>query len=344
MINIAIDVMGGDNGPEAMISGALSSLPLIRDTRLYFFGPLERMEKILSGLSYDRDRVELVDAPDVVSLHESPVMAVRRKKDSSIVKAMHFVKEGKADAVISSGSTGAILAGGQLIVGRIKGVQRPPLGALIPTRRGLSLLVDCGANVDAKPEWLLQFARMGSIYLKNMLGIEKPTVGLVNIGAEEEKGNALVKESMQLLKGAEDLNFIGSVEARDVVDGGCDVIVADAFVGNVVLKMYEGVAKMLLTEISTTLKKSGPITLLGAVLIKGSLKRTLKRFDAKDAGGAPILGLKGLVVKVHGNTDGSEVAAAIRQASDFARAGIVAKIEASLDTVNTDNESSSASE
>lgn len=330
MIKIAIDVMGGDNGPEAIIKGAMASLSEVKDTKLYFFGPKAELTRILSGYPENKDRVEIVDAPDVVSLHESPVMAVRRKKDSSIVKAMHFVKDGNADAVISAGSTGAILAGGQLIVGRIKGIQRPPLGALIPTRKGLSLLVDCGANVDAKPEWLLQFAEMGSIYVKNMLGLKNPTVGLVNIGAEEEKGNALVKESMQLLKEKEDINFIGSVEARDVVEGNCDVIVADAFVGNVVLKMYEGVAKMLLGEITGALKNNGPITLLGAAMIKGSLKKTLKRFNAKDAGGAPILGLKGLVVKIHGNTDGSEVTAAIRQAADFSRSGIVQKIEESI--------------
>lgn len=339
MIRIAIDAMGGDNGPEAMLRGAVDSLPLVPDTKLFLFGPEERLRQILSGCHYDRDRIELVDAPEVVSLHESPVMAVRRKKDSSIVKGMRFVKDGNADAILSSGSTGAILAGGQLIVGRLRGIQRPPLGALIPTRKGLSLLVDCGANVDAKPEWLVQFAEMGSIYVRNMLGIARPTIGLVNIGAEEEKGNALVKETMQLLKKQERLNFIGSVEARDIVEGNCDVIVADAFVGNVVLKMYEGVAKMLLTEISGALRHSGLPTLLGAALIKGSLKRTLQRFDAKAAGGAPILGLNGLVVKVHGNTDGTEVTAAVRQAADFVRSGIVQKISENLATEEKEAES-----
>ncbi len=337
MVRIAIDVMGGDNGPEAMIKGAVESLSKVPDTKLFLFGPESRMKEILSGYQYDPERIELVDAPDVVSLHESPVMAVRRKKDSSIVKGMHFVKDGHADAIISSGSTGAVLAGGQLIVGRIKGIQRPPLGALIPTQKGLSLLVDCGANVDAKPDWLVQFAEMGSIYIQNMLGIKNPTVGLVNIGAEEEKGNNLVKESMKLLKEKKDINFIGSVEARDIAEGNCDVIVADAFVGNVVLKMYEGVSKMLLSEITSALKNNGPVTLLGAAMIKGSLKKSLKKFSTKDAGGAPILGLRGLVVKIHGNTDGSEVSAAVAQAANFVQTDIVRKIEESI-IINEDDQ------
>ena len=246
------------------------------------------------------------------------------------MRGMQFVKEGKADALISAGSSGAILAGAQLIVGRIRGIYRPPLAALIPTRRGVCLLTDCGANVDASPEWLLQFAKMGSIYLREMLGAERPSVGLVNIGAEEEKGNRLVKEAMPLLRADEELNFQGSVEARDIVEGSCDVVVADAFVGNVVLKMYEGVGKMLLTEIKDCLKQSGPITLLGAALIRKSLKKGLSKFDAKRYGGAPILGLKGLVVKVHGNTDGTELKHAVRQCADFCRRDIVGKIERSL--------------
>lgn len=330
MIKVAIDAMGGDESPEAIVKGAVESLGETEDTKLFLFGPKERISALLSQYSFDRERVELVNAEDVISLHESPVLAIRRKKDSSIVKGMQFVKEGKADALISAGSSGAILAGAQLIVGRIRGIYRPPLAALIPTRRGVCLLTDCGANVDASPEWLLQFAKMGSIYLREMLGIERPSVGLVNIGAEEEKGNRLVKEAMPLLRADEELNFQGSVEARDIVEGSCDVVVADAFVGNVVLKMYEGVGKMLLTEIKDCLRQSGPITLLGAALIRKSLKKGLSKFDAKRYGGAPILGLKGLVVKVHGNTDGTELKHAVRQCADFCRRDIVGKIERSL--------------
>ncbi len=336
MIRIAVDAMGGDLAPDAILSGVVNSLPQVKDTKIFLFGPEALLRDKLKQYQYDESRIEIVDAPDVISLHESPVLAVRRKKDSSIVKGMHFVKEGNADAFISAGSSGAILAGGQLIVGRIKGIQRPPLGALIPTRKGVCLLVDCGANVDAKPEWLRQFAEMGSIYIRDMLGVKNPTVGLVNIGAEEEKGNALVKEAMPLLKEDNALNFIGSVEARDIVDGNCDVVVADAFVGNVVLKMYEGVGKMLLTEITDTLKHSGHKTLLGAALIKPALKKTMKKFDAKQYGGAPILGLKGLVVKVHGNTDGRELTTAIRQCADFVKKDIVKKIQAQVEAAEAE--------
>ncbi len=326
MTTIAIDVMGGDNAPDAILKGAAEALRENPEVKLLLFGPSDVIRQKLQDYPMESGRFELEDAPEVISLHEAPVLAIRRKKESSIVKGMRAVKEGRADAFLSAGSSGAILAGGQLIVGRIPGVHRPPLGALIPTAKGVCLLVDCGANVDAKPEWLLQFAQMGSIYVQDMLGISKPAVGLVNIGAEEEKGNALVKESMPLLAADESLRFIGSVEARDIVEGGCDVVVCDAFVGNVLLKMYEGVGKMFLREINSALKENGPITLLGAALIKGPLKKTLGKFDSKQYGGAPILGLRGLVVKVHGNTDGREITTAIRQCADFANRGITDKM------------------
>ncbi len=337
MVKIAIDCMGGDNSPTAIVKGALDSLSKTADTKLFLFGPEDTIRSELTkaqelGISKEtlESRVEIVDAPDVISLHEAPVIAIRRKKDSSIVKALHFIKEGNADAFISAGSSGAVLAGGQLIVGRAKGVPRPPFGALIPTSSGVSLLLDSGANIDAKPEWLVQYAKMGTIYMREVVGIKNPTVGLVNVGAEEEKGNMLVKETMPLLKEVKDINFIGSCEARDIAFGACDVIICDAFVGNCILKMYEGVGKMLLSEITGAIKSS-PISLIGGALIKGSLKNTMKKFDAKQYGGAPVLGLKGLVVKVHGNTDGREITHAIQQCYDFVRADAVNKIAASIE-------------
>ena len=341
MVRIAIDCMGGDNAPSAIMDGALRSLAATKDTKLFLFGPEGLLKEELlknakaAGVS-EADlaaRVEICDAAEVISLHEAPVLAIRRKKDSSIVKALHFVKEGHADAFISAGSSGAILAGGQLIIGRAKGVPRPPFGALIPTSKGVTLLLDSGANVDAKPEWLAQYAKMGSIYMKEVCGIQNPTVGLVNVGAEEEKGNALVKETMPLLKEVKDINFIGSCEAREISFGACDVVVCDAFVGNCILKMYEGVGKMLLGEIMSAIK-STPISLIGGALIKGTLKGTMKKFDAKQYGGAPILGLRGLVVKVHGNTDGREITHAIQQCYDFVHADAVQKIAASIEAEN----------
>lgn len=229
-----------------------------------------------------------------------------QKKDSSIVKAMKLVKEGEADAFVSAGSSGAVLVGGQVIVGRIKGIERAPLAPLIPTAKGVSLLIDCGANVDARPSHLVQFAKMGSIYMEHVIGVKKPKVGIVNIGAEEEKGNALVKETFPMLKACEDIDFIGSVEARDIPSGVADVIVCEAFVGNVILKLYEGLGATLISKI-----KGGMMSTLrskiGALLVKPALKETLKTFDASEYGGAPLLGLNGLVVKTHGSSTAKEV-------------------------------------
>ena len=339
MIRIAIDAMGGDLAPAAIVKGAIDSLSSCPDTKLLLFGDEKAVQEEYAKYQYDKERIEIIPCSENISLHESPVMAIRRKKDSGIVRGMKAVKDGEAEAFLSAGSTGAILAGAQLIVGREKGVLRPPLAALMPTRQGVTLLTDCGANVDAHPEWLVQFAKMGAIYMKEMLGVPSPTVGLVNIGAEEEKGNALVKAAMEKCKEEKDLNFIGSVEARDIVEGNCSVVVADAFVGNVVLKMYEGVGKMLLSEIKSGIKEGGPLSLVGGALISSALRKRMKRFDAKSHGGAPILGLKGLVVKVHGNTDGVEITTAIRQAKEFAEKGLTKKIAEALDFSDKEKES-----
>ena len=215
-------------------------------------------------------------------------------------------KKGEADAFVSAGSSGAVLVGGQVLVGRIKGVERPPLAPLIPTLKGVSLLIDCGANVDARPSHLVQFAQMGSLYMKYVMGIENPRVAIVNIGVEEEKGNALVKETFPLLKECKNINFIGSIEAREIPHGGADVIVCEACVGNVILKLYEGVGATMMTMVKKGLM-SDLRSKIGALLIKPALKTTLKSFDASQYGGAPLLGLKGLVVKTHGSSKAKEV-------------------------------------
>ena len=224
------------------------------------------------------------------------------------------------------GSQGTINLGGQVIVGRIKGVERPPLAPLIPTKTGVSLLVDCGANVDARPSFLVQFAKMGTIYMENVLGIQNPTVAIVNIGAEEEKGNALVKETFPLLKSCPDINFIGSIEAREIPAGGADIVVCDAFVGNVILKLYEGVGATLISKV-----KEGMMTSLrskiGALLVKPALKQTLKSFDASEYGGAPLLGLNGLVVKTHGSSKAQEIKNTLIQCVTFKEQNINEKIK-----------------
>ena len=248
-----------------------------------------------------------------------------------MVVGMKMVKNKEADAFVSAGSSGAILVGGQVIVGRIKGVERPPLAPLIPTEKGVTLLIDCGANVDARASHLVQFAKMGSIYMENVLGIRNPKVGIVNIGAEEDKGNALVKETFPLLKEQKDINFIGSVEAREIPHGQADVVVCEAFAGNIILKLYEGVGAVLVSKI-----KEGMMSTLrskiGALLVKPALKQTLKQFDASEYGGAPLLGLNGLVVKTHGSAKSKEVCNTLLQCVTFKQQKINEKIKECIQT------------
>ena len=329
MIKVAVDAMGGDYAPSQMVAGAIAAANLRKDIQVVLVGRKEDVEKELSGKDYPHDRIQIAHASEVIATEEPPVNAIRKKKDSSIVVGMNLVKKGKADAFVSAGSSGAVLVGGQVIVGRIKGVERPPLAPLIPTEKGVSLLIDCGANVDARPSHLVQFARMGSIYMEHVMGVKNPRVAIVNIGAEEEKGNALVKETFPLLKACTDINFTGSIEAREIPHGGADVIVCEAFVGNVILKLYEGVGATLISKVKvgmmTSLKSK-----IGALLVKPALKETLKSFDASQYGGAPLLGLKGLVVKTHGNSKANEVCNSIIQCVTFKEQGINEKIKESL--------------
>ncbi len=328
-ITIAVDAMGGDYAPAEVIKGAVLAVQEKNDIKVALTGDEEIIRKELQSYNYDKERILIVHAPEVITNHESPVLAIRRKKNSSIVAAMHMVKNKEADALVSAGSTGAVLAGGQLIVGRIPGVERPPLAPLLPTMAGVSLLIDCGANVDARPSHLVKFAKMGSIYMENVIGIKNPRVAIVNIGAEEEKGNQLVKETFPLLKDCSDINFIGSIEAREIPNGGADVIVCEAFVGNVILKLYEGLGSALVSKIKTGLMSTFR-SKIGALLCKPALKETLKDFDASRYGGAPLLGLNGLIVKTHGNAKSTEVRNSILQCVTFMEQHINDKIKMNL--------------
>ncbi len=323
---VAVDAMGGDNAPAEIVKGTVDAVNERNDIKVILVGIEEAVTDELSKYQYDKDRIEIVNATEVIATDEPPVNAIRRKKNSSIVVALNLVKSGQADAFVSAGSSGAVLVGGQLIVGRIKGIERPPLAPLIPTKNGVALLIDCGANVDARAGHLVQFAKMGSIYMENVVGIKNPKVALVNIGAEEEKGNALVKETMPLLKSCTDINFIGSIEARDIPSGYADVIVCEAFVGNVILKLYEGVGNVMLSKVKEGLMSSFRAK-MGALLIKPALKKTLKAFNTDEYGGAPLLGLNGLVVKTHGSSKAIEVKNSIIQCISFKNEKINQKIK-----------------
>ncbi len=328
-VRVAVDAMGGDDAPFVTVKGAVDAVKESDSLKVFLVGKKDEVSSELSKYDYNKDRIEIVDATEVIEMAEPPVMAIRKKKDSSIVKAMYMVAHGEADAYVSAGSTGATLVGGQVIVGRLKGVDRAPLAPLIPTEKGSSLLIDCGANVDARSSHLVQFAKMGTVYMENVMGVKNPTVAIVNIGAEEEKGNALVKETFPLLKNCPDINFIGSIEARDIPAGGADIIVCEAFTGNVILKMYEGVAKSMMHIIKKGLM-SNLKTKIGALLIKDDLKKSLADYSMDKYGGAPMLGLKGLVVKTHGSANDVEVKNSILQCVTFTEQKIAEKISAKI--------------
>ena len=331
-IRIALDAMGGDYAPDAMVKGAAQAVKDM-DIHMFLVGQEDKIRPLLEKENYTKEKLEIAPASEIIEMCEHPTTAIRQKKDSSMVVGMKMVKDGKADAFVSAGSTGALLVGGLTIVGRIRGVERPVLATPLPTLEGFSLLVDSGANVDCKPQYLYQFAQMGSIYAKNVLDLEKPRVGLINIGAEKEKGNMLTKESYALLEESS-MNFVGNVEARNIPYGEADVLVCDGFIGNTVLKLYEGVSKTLMKAMKEELTKG--LYVLPTLALAKPFSRLKHRFDADEIGGAPFIGLKQLVVKAHGSSKEKAIYHAIRQCKTFMEHDVTAQIAAAVQAEKTE--------
>ena len=313
-MRIAVDGYGGDNAPQEVVKGVLAALDADKNIEILLTGKKDE----LVALAGERDRLTVIDAPEVISCEETPVVAVRTKKDSSLVVALDAVKAGQADGLVSAGSTGAVLIGATLYIGRVKGVERPALAPALPTVKGGNvILCDCGANVDCRPSYLLGFARMAVAYQKGVFGVEEPRVGLLNNGAEESKGNAFSVECHQLLKAASGINFVGNVEARDILSGEVDVVVADGFDGNVALKSAEGTANAVFSLLKQGIYAGGTRAKLGALLLKPVFKGLKRTLDYNEHGGAAFLGLKKPVVKAHGSSKAKSICGAILQVRDM---------------------------
>ncbi|ARC85688.1 fatty acid/phospholipid synthesis protein PlsX [Clostridium argentinense CDC 2741] len=335
-MKFAVDGMGGDFSPSAIVEGAVLAVKEYNDIELIITGPEEAIAKELSKYDYDKEKITIMNATEIISPNEEPVKAIRRKKDSSISKALQLVKEKKVDGIISAGSTGAFLAGCTLIVGRLKGIDRPALAPVLPGINGPFMIIDVGANADCKPHYLVQFALMGKIYFENVLNTKNPTIGLINIGAEEEKGNELTKNAHKLLK-TTDYNFVGNVEPRDITQGDVKVLVCDGFVGNTVLKMYEGVAASIFSILKENIMSSFT-TKLGGMLLKPVFKKIKSDFDYTEYGGAAFLGVNGICVKAHGSSNAKAFKNAIRQAKIAYDNKIVEKIQIELENLGTEKE------
>lgn len=326
-MKIAIDAMGGDKSVSMTIKGSVDAIKEF-NVNIILVGKSELIKKELEKYDYDKNKIDIINADEIIENNEKPVVAIRRKKESSLVKALNLVKEKKADAIVSAGSTGALLAGGLFIVGRIKGIDRPALSPVYPTEKGVSLLIDAGANVDSKPKNVQQFAIMGSIYAEKVLGRKNPSVGLINIGEEAEKGNELTKESYKLLENT-NINFYGNLEVRDIPKGYCDVLVCDGFVGNTILKLTEGLASTIFASLKKEFMKSFK-SKFGAFLLKDGLKNFKKQMDYSEYGGALLLGVKGGVIKAHGSSDAKAFKNAIKQAKIFTENNVVENIQGEI--------------
>jgi len=328
-MRIVVDGMGGDNAPAEIVKGAVEAADLT-EHQIIIVGDEARINRELDKYKPRRKNISVVHASEVIKSDDAPVKAVRTKQDSSMVKGISMLKSGEADLFVSAGNTGAIMAAGLFILGRIQGIDRPAIASAYPIlgKGGVSLLVDSGANAECKPNNLLEFATMGSIYMEKVLNIKEPTVGLVNIGTEESKGTTVLKAAYELIAKSH-LNFVGNVEARDIPKGVCDVVVCDGFVGNIILKLTEGLAWDLFKLVKQKFT-AGVIPKMGALLLSGKLKELKSAFDYSEYGGAPILGIKGAVVKMHGSSNANAVKNTILKGIPYAETNVVQTIQNSV--------------
>jgi glycerol-3-phosphate acyltransferase PlsX len=331
-LKIVVDAMGGDNAPHAIIEGCAMALAEIPELELILTGPRDVIETELAKYDCDAARINIVDAAEVIDMAEPPVEAIRKKKDSSMVRGLRLLQAGEAGAFVTAGSTGATIAGATLIVKRLPGVKRPALAPLLPTRKGKVLLIDCGANSEVRPSFLAQFALMGSIYMQRMEGISSPRVGLVNNGAEAEKGTELTRAAYKLMR-TMPINFAGNAEGRDLVSGDFDVIVTDGFTGNVILKFMEGVAGVLAGMLKDELNRSLR-TKLGAAIAMPAFRSFKRKMDYTEYGGALMLGVNGGVMKAHGSSNAKAICSTLRQAVGFIKADVVNVIKQEISKVS----------
>ncbi len=327
-MKVIVDTMGSDKGSDELVKGALNAIEEY-DIEVILIGNEEKINKKLEKSNYDIKKVEVIGTSQVITNDDDPVRSIRSKKDASMVVGARLLSEGKADGMISTGNTGALLAAGTFIIGRIPGIDRAAISVLYPTKSGFSLLLDAGANVDARADMLEQFAIMGSIYMENIMEKSSPTVGLINIGVEESKGNKLVKDTYELLHKGE-LNFIGNIEARDLPKGEVDILVSDGFVGNIVLKLTEGMAISIMEMLKEKFIKNTR-TKLAAGFLKTELRELKEFMDYRQYGGAPLLGIKKPLVKAHGSSDSLAVKNGIKQLIDFKNRDIINMIEKELE-------------
>lgn len=332
-MKILIDVMGGDNAPQVPVEASVKAANEL-GVHMVLVGDTDTINKELAKYEYPKDKISIAHAPDVISNHEEPAKAVRQKKTASVVVAANMLKNGEGDAMLSMGSTGALLTAGLLIVGRIKGILRPALATTLPTAQGPKLLVDAGANTNCRPANLVQFGIMGDAYMKKLFNIKSPTVGLISNGEEEGKGDDLTKKTYPKMKKAP-FNFIGNIEGRDVMEGNADVMVCDGFVGNVILKTVEGMGHVISDRIKGMFKKS-VLTKVGALFVMNGLNDFKKSMDYREYGGAPLLGCKKLVLKGHGSSDTKAAFAAIKQAKIFIDTDVNKEIEENLKKINVE--------